>query len=159
MSEIDKIAQEDEAAFIAQYAALIEKHGNLADLLGIADHEMEDCYQEALKSYYDGDYLFASRYFSALTFVNPLDGELHLATGNAMQQLGEHSAALQYFSAAARQLPADPGAWFRVSECQVALSQYDEARDTLRHCLSLCATSNARPGLYPHAKALMEQLL
>jgi tetratricopeptide (TPR) repeat protein len=153
------IPQVNHAGFYEHYAALIEEHGNLATVFGVAEQDMYDCYQEALQAYHDGDYLLASHYFSLLTFLNPQDGQLYLATGNAQQQLGEHARALQYFSAAAERLPVDPGVWFRLAECQVALSQYEEGRESLRQCLSLYATDNARPGLYSHAKALMDQLL
>ncbi|MEX3956548.1 tetratricopeptide repeat protein [Trinickia sp. EG282A] len=142
-----------------RYAALIEEHGNLADAFGIAEQEIHDCYEEALQAYRRGDYLLASQDFSLLTFVNPKEGQLHLATGNALQQLGEYAEALQYFSAAVKLMPADPGAWFRVAECQAALSQRGEACDTLRQCLNLCTAGNVRPDLYPHAKALLDQLL
>lgn len=155
----DSIAQDNHATFIEEYEALIEEHGNLADAFGIAEPDIDHHYQEALQAYHSGDYSLAFHYFSLLTFINPNEGQLHLATGNALQQLGEHATALQYFLAAVERLPGDPGAWFRVAECQVALSRYEEGCESVRECLNLCATSIARPGLYPQAKALMDQLL
>ncbi len=159
LGERDAIQADLSADLQDRYAALIAEHGNLADAFGIAEQEIHDCYDEALQAYRRGDYLLASHGFSLLTFVNPNEGLLHLATGNARQQLGEYAEALQYFSAAAELLPADPGAWFRIAECHVALSQPEEACDALRQCLNLCAAGHERPDLYPHAKALLDQLL
>jgi len=146
-------------SFAGQYTEFIATHGSLKEPLEITDQEMIDAYQEALEAYNRGDYETAVRQFGALTLIDPQEADLHLATGNAFQQLGEHQLALNHFCAAAQLSPADPGPVFRMAECQLALSMDHEARETLRECLRLCATNTHRPGLHQHACALMETLL
>ncbi|GLU33918.1 tetratricopeptide repeat protein [Trinickia caryophylli] len=149
----------DEAALVEQYAALVEAHGDLTEAFGIAAQDIDASYQDGMHAYRSGEYQLASRHFSSLAFLNPRDGQLHLAAGSAMQQLGAHEAALAYFSAAAELMPDDPGTWFRLAESQVALSHDEAGRESLRRCLSLCASGNVRPGLHAHAEALMDRLL
>lgn len=144
--------------FGEQYAEIIAKHGSLKEPLQITDQEMMDAYEQALEAYNQGDYEAAVRQFAPLALIDPQAPDLHLATGNALQQLGEHQLALGHFSAAAALSPADPGPVFRMAECQLALSQDHEARETLRECLSLCAQDATRPGLHQQACALMETL-
>lgn len=148
-----------EGAFLEEYAALVEEHGDLIGVLGIATQDVDACYRDGLHAYHGGDHRLASHHFSLLTFLNPRDGQLHLATGSAMQQLGEHQTALAYFSAAAELMPEDPGPWFRMAESQVALSHDEAARDSLRRCLALCTSTSGRPGLHAHAQVLLDRLL
>jgi type III secretion system low calcium response chaperone LcrH/SycD len=150
-----KIANE---GFIEQYAEAIAQHGTLKEPLEITDQEMIDAYEQALEAYNQGDYESAVRQFTTLTLIDPQEADLHLATGNALQQLGEHRLAFGHFSAAATLSPADPGPLFRIAECQLALSMDHEARETLRECLRLCAADTSRPGLHQQACALMETL-
>jgi tetratricopeptide (TPR) repeat protein len=159
MSNLKAIDQNNDPISPEQYVALIEEHGNLAGIAGFTEQDVNDRYYEALEAYNRGDYPLASQQFSLLTLLNPKDGELQLATGSALQQIGEHDRALEHFLAAAELLPADAGVWFRVAECQISISKLEEARDSLRECLNLCCTSSERPGLYEHAKALMDQLI
>ena len=144
--------------FSERYAELIAKHGSLKAPLQITDQEMIDAYEQALDAYNRGDYESAARQFAPLTLIDPQEADLHLATGNALQQLGEHQLALGHFSAAAALSPSDPGPVFRMAECQLALSMDHDARETLRECLRLCADDSRRPGLHQQACALMETL-
>ncbi|MBV8045960.1 MAG: hypothetical protein JO171_02320 [Paludibacterium sp.] len=148
----------DDEVFADDYLALLDGHANLADALALAPQDMAACYREGAEAYQAGEYSTAARAFFLLTFLRPDDGQLHLALGSALQQLGESASALMHFSSAADLSPQDPGALFRVAECQASLEEREGAREALRRCLDLCATHATAPGLYQRASALMDQL-
>ncbi len=93
----------------------------------------------------------AIRVLHTVTFVQPLDEELHVTLGRLLLERGEGAGALREFEIALAQNPHDKAsAHYRVAEAHRAIGNIDESRSHLLMALDVA------PGYRPAQRLLLE---
>ena len=131
---------------------------SLANSLKITPPMLDVLYRRGYDAYQAGDYTAAHADFCLLVLFQPHDYRFQLACGSALQQLEQFPLALAFFSRAAELNPSDPGAPFRMAECQLALDEIGAAQYALHTCLSLSEGSNDFHELSQQARLLIDHL-
>ena len=126
------------------------------DCWGTTPDEREALYNMGYALYEQGRYEDAFKVFSLLVIQDHFESRYLFGLGATCQVLGRYTDALKQYMAAAALRSGDPLPIFHAAECLVALSHFNEAKDSLALVLELCTETDSV--LLVRAKALLRGL-
>lgn len=140
---------------LADYFA---KGHTLGPLLGNSRESQEALYTVAYRLYRQAKYESAERLFAFLLLNDHLDRRYYLAYAACAQMQRQHERALRYYSMAHMLDKTDPRPLLHMSECFMALGDFDKARTLLSFGLIQARHHAEHHAQVPRLEALLVSL-
>lgn len=137
---------------------LTENMGELRDVVGLTDNEMEALYAEAYDYYAAGQYQEALPKFAVLTQTSHLEKRFHIGYAATLQALGLYMDAARVYLLASTLDLADPDPTARIGYCLMQLKYYSEAKKTLELVLTETALKEEYQALRTQTQAWIDEI-
>lgn len=136
----------------------LAKGQTLGPLLGNSRESQEALYTVAYRLYRQGKYESAERLFAFLLLNDHLDRRYYLAYAACAQMQRQYDRALRYYSMAHMLDKTDPRPLLHMSECFMALSDFDKVRTLLTFGLIQARHHAEHHAQVPRLEALLASL-
>lgn len=134
--------KEERVPSAAEIQSIIEgfltKGMTVKDLKKITDQEMEAIYSVGYNYYRHGKYKEAKSIFSLLCKYDQYEPKYWIGVGSTQQMLKNYKQAIDAYSFAVMLNPLDPKVHRYVTDCFLALKDYEKAQGSLESLIMVC---------------------
>jgi len=152
----EKVPSPEEIQSVVE--SFLVKHMTFKDIKKISDEEMEAIYSVGYNFYRHGKYENARSIFSLLCKYDEYEPKYWIGLGAAQQMLKHYQEAVSAYSFAVMLNPLDPKVHRYVTDCFLALRDYERAQASLESLILACENTKGLEEAKKEAENLLEEI-